>query len=80
MTEVADPTYWTLHPLDTSTVMCLLRRSQGMFRVNGGQLEMATLIAGGCLEYPSLKVTEKGKDALRWHLHGSPLIEHLDQE
>lgn len=83
MSEVKDPIYWARNPLHTSAMMILLHRSQGtkgMIRVNGGTFDTAFLIAEGCLEYPSLTVTEKGKDALRWHLHGSPLIAHLDQE
>ena len=79
-TEVKDPLYWMHHPMDTSTVICLLYRSQGRLENGDRRFETAFLIAEGCLWYPSLEITEKGKDALRWHLHGSPLIKHLDEE
>jgi hypothetical protein len=80
MAEVTDPLYWMVHPLDTSTVICLLHRLKGNLQPDERLFDTAFLIAEGCLEYHSLKITEKGKDALRWHLHGSPLIKHLDQE
>jgi hypothetical protein len=77
--EAVNPIYWIMHPLDTSTVVCLLNRSQGRLKYNDQKFETALLIAEECLEYPSLKITEKGKDALRWYFHGSPLIEHLEK-
>lgn len=73
-----DVLYWVLHPLDTPIAMCLLLRSKNLLQWDERRLETAFLIAEELVDYPDLKITEKGEEALRWHFHDSPLISHLD--